>query len=135
MMSTFITNLNDTIVLSDSTLVELAKIVSTCQPCVQEAQTSCQDVELIKWICITLVMVAIVFSVAMLIWQWRSIKADELRMNKEFTNEVTRRENDFKHDIERKREELYLYIKKDQYERSKKNDGQKTAASNDNKGM
>ena len=42
-MSTFIINLNDTMAMSDSAVVELAKVISTCQSCVQEAETNCNS--------------------------------------------------------------------------------------------
>lgn len=38
-MSTFIINLNDTIAMSDSAVVELTKVISNCQPYFQEVET------------------------------------------------------------------------------------------------
>ena len=56
-MSTFIINLNDTIAMSDSAVVELAKLVSACQPCELEAQTNCNDVWIVVVVCATIVIV------------------------------------------------------------------------------
>ena len=50
-MSTFIINLNDTIAMSDSAVVELAKVIGTCQPVMREAETNCQDVWIVVFIC------------------------------------------------------------------------------------
>ena len=58
-MSTFIINLNDTIAMSDSAVVELAKVISTCQPCVQVSKTNCNDVIIVAIICVAIVLVAL----------------------------------------------------------------------------
>ena len=68
-MSTFIINLNDTIVMSDSAIVELAKVVSTCQPCVQETETNCYDVKIVVIICAAIVLVALIAKWA--VWSWK----------------------------------------------------------------
>ena len=56
-MSTYIINLNDTIALSDSAVVELAKVVGAWQPCVQETHTSRNDVLIVIAICATIIIV------------------------------------------------------------------------------
>ena len=63
-MSTFIINLNDTIAMSDSAVVELAKVINTCQPCVKEAETTCNDVVIVGIVCLTVFvsLLAICFS-------------------------------------------------------------------------
>lgn len=47
-MSTFIINLNDTIAMSDSTVVELAKVLGPCQACSQRVENSFNDVYMRK---------------------------------------------------------------------------------------
>lgn len=68
-MSTFIINLNDTIAMSDSAIVELAKVINTCQPCVQEAETNCKDVIIVAIICAAIVLVAVIAKWAVLSWK------------------------------------------------------------------
>ena len=68
-MSTFIINLNDTVAMSDSAVVELAKVITVCKPCVQEAGSNCNDVKIVVAICITVAFVA--FIAALVIWLWK----------------------------------------------------------------
>lgn len=63
-------NLNDTIALSDSTIIELAKLVNSCQPCIQDSPTNCQDVKVVAIICVTIVFVALIAKWA--IWSWQN---------------------------------------------------------------
>lgn len=74
-MSTFIINLNDTITMSDSAVVELAKVINTCQPCVKEAQTNCNDVWIAGIICLAIVMVALIAKCGLLAWKSKEIEA------------------------------------------------------------
>ena len=74
-MSTFIINLNDTIALSDSAVVELAKVINTCQPCLREVETNCNDVKIVAIICIAIVIVALIARCAVLSWKDAEIKA------------------------------------------------------------
>lgn len=76
-MSTFIINLNDTITMSDSAVVELAKVINTCQPCVQEAGTSCNDVWIAGIICLAIVLVALIAKWA--ICSWKDAEANVLK--------------------------------------------------------
>lgn len=68
-MSAFILNLNDTIAMNDSLFLELAKVMNSCQPCVQEAETNCKDVLIVAIICATIVLVALIAKWA--IWSWQ----------------------------------------------------------------
>jgi len=68
-MSTFIINLNDTIAMSDSAVVELAKVISACKPCVQEAGTNCNDVWIVVIVCIAIVLVALITKRAICSWK------------------------------------------------------------------
>ena len=69
MMNAVILNLNDTIAMSDSTVVELVKALNACQPCIHEAETSCNDVKIVGIICIAIVIVAFVAKWTILPWQ------------------------------------------------------------------
>ena len=57
-MSTLILNLNDTVAMSDSTLIELAKLVNASHPCVQEAATNWLDFAIAAIICVSVVVIA-----------------------------------------------------------------------------
>ena len=76
-MSTFIINLNDTIAMSDSVVVELAKVINTCQPCVKEAETNCQDVWIAGIICLAIVLVALIAKWT--ICSWKDADANTLK--------------------------------------------------------
>ena len=69
MMNAVFLNLNDTIAMSESAVVELAKALNTCQPCMHEAETSCKDVAIVAIICVAIVAVAIVASWTITSWQ------------------------------------------------------------------
>ena len=69
MMNAVFLNLNDTIAMSESAVVELAKALNTCQPCMHEAETSCNDVKIVALICVAIVAVAIVASWTITSWQ------------------------------------------------------------------
>lgn len=91
-MSTFIINLNDTITMSDSAVVELAKLVSACQPCELEAQTNCNDVWIVVVICATFVIVALIVTWAIWSWQKAVIKAEkDEREKKESEDKIAER--------------------------------------------
>lgn len=91
-MSTFIINLSDTIAMSDSAVVELAKVINTCQPCVKEAQTNCNDVWIVVVICATFVIVALIVKWAILSWQKAVIKAEkDERAKKESEEKIAER--------------------------------------------
>ena len=59
-MSSIIINLNDTVAMSDSTLLEMAKIFDSYQPCVHEAATTCNDVKIVGIICATIILVTLI---------------------------------------------------------------------------
>ena len=88
-MSTFIINLNDTIAMSDSAIVELAKVINTCQPCVQEAGTNCNDIAIAGIICLAIVIIAIIAKGALESWKKaEQDAADAERKAKEEKEEV-----------------------------------------------
>ncbi len=62
-MSTFIINLNDTVALSDSTLIELAKVVNSNQQYVQDAATNYDDVRIVFIICVVIILVVLIASI------------------------------------------------------------------------
>ena len=72
-MSTFIVNLNDTIVLGDTIRVKVAKVAEVCQPViVKETETSCNDVKIVAAICATIVLVAAI--IALVLFKWLSAR-------------------------------------------------------------
>ena len=88
-MSTFIINLNDTIALSDSAVVELAKVINTCQPCLQETGANYNDVKIVAIICVTIVLVALIAKWAICSWKdanvsvLREERSERVRQEKE----------------------------------------------------
>ena len=99
-MSTFIINLNDTIAMSDSAVVELAKVITACKPYVQETGTNCNDVMIVAFICITIIVVALIARWG--ICSWKDADANVL---KEERFEKARKEKG-----EAQRLSLFLYI-------------------------
>ena len=87
-MNTFIINLNDTIAMSDSAIVELAKVISTCQPCVQEAETNCNDVKIVAIVCGMVVLLAIIAAIVISLWhyielkKWRETETEKAKNDK-----------------------------------------------------
>ena len=76
-MSTFIINLNDTIAMSDSAIVELAKVVSKSESSVQEAATTGEDFAIVCVVCFAIVVVALIAKWAVWSWKRAEIKAAE----------------------------------------------------------
>lgn len=59
-MNTITICLNDTVALSDSTIIELAKVVNTCQSCMQGNPTNCNDVKIVAIICAAIIIAALI---------------------------------------------------------------------------
>lgn len=77
-MNTITICLNDTVALCDSTVIELAKLVNSGQPCIQEAQTNCYDVIIVGTICGTIALIcAFLFTIAL----WGLWKKHKIREN------------------------------------------------------
>lgn len=125
-MSTFIINLNDTIAMSDSAVVELAKVVNTCQPCVKEAETNCQDVLIVGLICLAVVLVALIAICGLLYWKHKETEAAGAERDaKETEAEIAARKQ--KADVQGKlldflKEQVSSYdIQKKEYEKARDN--------------
>lgn len=125
-MSTFTINLNDTIAMSDSAVVELAKVINTCQPCVKEAETNCQDVWIAFIICLTIAVVAWIAKRGFLAWKNKEIEAaDAERKAKETEADIAARK--LKADAQGKlldflKEQVSSYdIQKKEYEKARDN--------------
>ncbi len=72
-MNTFIINLNDTTALSDSVVAKVLKLSEACQPVMTEAETNCEDVKIVAFICIAIVLVALIAK-----WAVCSLKNAEI---------------------------------------------------------
>ena len=112
-MSTFIINLNDIIAMSDSAVVELAKLVSACQPCELEAQTNCNDVWIVVVVCATIVIV--VGLIAWILKVWISgknhLQMEELDEKKKM-NEAERKKQELDNELRRQDAEYVREQKK-----------------------
>lgn len=112
-MSTFIINLNDTITMSDSAVVELAKVINTCQPCVKEAQTNCNDVWIVVVVCATIAIV--VGLIAWILKVWISgknhLQMEELDEKKKM-NEAERKKQELDNELRRQDAEYVREQKK-----------------------
>ena len=69
-MSTFIINLNDTTALSDSVVAKVIKLSEAFQPAVTEAESNNNDVMIVAFICIAIVVVALIAKWAA--WSWQN---------------------------------------------------------------
>lgn len=76
-MSTFIINLNDTVALSDSTLIELAKVVNSCQPCIQGAETNFNSIWITMIICLTAVAIVGIVTLSIYFQNIRKVQKNE----------------------------------------------------------
>jgi biopolymer transport protein ExbB/TolQ len=91
-MSTFIINLNDTIAMSDSAVVELAKIVGTSNSC--DVETNCQDVAIVGIICLTIIIVALIAKWA--IWSWKNAELEFVDAERKAKEKKEKEESDRK---------------------------------------
>lgn len=102
-MNTFIINLNDTIAMSDSAVVELAKVISTCQPCVQVAKTNCNDVKIVAIICGTVALLAIIAAIVISRWHYIELKKwEEMETKKAEKDEEIRNSDALQKEAEEK---------------------------------
>lgn len=87
-MGTFIVNLNDTIVLSDTVCVKVAKAAEVCKLLVEkEAETNCNDVKIVAYICGAIVLVALFGLIAVVYWKEREIGNAEKERTAKATKE------------------------------------------------
>ena len=100
-MSTFIINLNDTIAMSDSTVVELAKVLGPCQACSQRVENSFNDVYITAIICASVIGAIIIACWAYMCFKKRETKeqTDKITM---FTTEIGM----MKEDVDKLKEKL-----------------------------
>lgn len=96
-MNTFIFNLKDTTALSDSAVVELAKVVSGCQP-MTEAETNCNDVTIVAIVCLAIVLVALIVSRAFLSFKSKEIEAEKAERESKEANSIRESERKQKAD-------------------------------------
>ena len=111
-MSTFIINLSDTVALSDSTLIELAKVLNSCQPCIQEAATNYDDVRIVYVTCLAIVLVVLIASVAFYHCMRIKYKYQNQGKEKEHEHEENKAKNEFERKMAEENEKLNLYEKK-----------------------
>lgn len=96
-------NLNDTIALSDSTIIELAKLVNSGQTYVQETTTNCYDVEIVKNICLAVVVTVFIIAITLgiIVWHnYRKIKCDDLKKEKSDLSEKLKEATKAKESLE-----------------------------------
>lgn len=62
-------------IIRDSVAMCVNKTAATCQPCVKEAETCCNDVVIVGIVCVTILLLAIISVFAFLKW-----KADERKI-------------------------------------------------------
>lgn len=108
--------------MSDSAVVELTKVISSCQPYVQEVETNDNDVKIVAIICLAIVLVAFIAVCGFLCWKSKEIKAGE----EERTFQKTKEEEECQRKIDannkdraNKLVERYLEILKVQTESDK----------------
>lgn len=108
-MSTYILDTNDTIVMNDSIVVKISKTADACQTCVHEAATNWTDVEIVKYICIALVIIALIAACAVWLWKKAEIDAEEKERNARNTKEKEDNERKLKANCQ---EKLLVFLEK-----------------------
>ena len=75
------------LVLKDTINAHVIKVVDTCQPCVQEVETNCNDVNIAVIICRAIVTTVLIVAVSVLVYYWlrnrRLRKEQEAEQTKE----------------------------------------------------
>ena len=93
-MSTFIINLNDTIAMNDSTIVELAKVVSKSESCVQDTATTWEDFAIVCVVCLAVVIVVLIAKWAT--WSWKKAELEAAEDERKAKKEKEKAESDRK---------------------------------------
>lgn len=91
-MSTFILNPNDTIVMSDSIIVNVMKMAGTCHTGINEIATNWADVEIVKCICLTVAVVVLIVTFTIYQCYRERIKAEQKQKELELNNKREERE-------------------------------------------
>ena len=128
-MSTFIINLNDTVAMSDSGVVELAKVINTCQPCVQEVATNTNDVKNTFIVCATIIVITAIVALAITLWHRKEVAERYHKYEKDWSNNIDLKDKEFELWKQEEQEKLTNYKKKlqidkeneDNKDKSKKN--------------
>jgi uncharacterized protein HemX len=118
-MNTFIVMLNDTVALSDSTLIELAKVTNSNYPCIQEAATNYDDVKIVYITCLAIVLVVLIASIAFyhcmrIKYKYQNKEKDNARQHEKDTTE-----NEFERKMEDEDRKINRYIQKAQFDLGK----------------
>lgn len=91
-MSTFILNPNDTIVMSDSIIVNVMKMAGTCHAGINEITTNWADVEIVRYICLTVAVVVLIVTFTIYQCYRERIKAEQKQKELELNNKREERE-------------------------------------------
>lgn len=136
-MSTFIINLNDTIAMSDSAVVELAKVISTCQPCVQKAETNCYEVMIVAIVCGAVVLLAIIAAIVISKWHKKEVEVRMTMEREKVANDQEMRQYDALQKETEERNRHLRYFQKSVFDKiiAKKIESQKDANDEDWKNL
>lgn len=66
------------LILRDTITDHVIKVVDTCQPCVQEAETNCKDIAIVAIICGTILIIAIAAMFTFHQWKKKEHEATKL---------------------------------------------------------
>ena len=102
----------DTIlILKDTIITQVVKVVDSCQPCIQEVETTCNDVKIVGIICGTIFLICTFLFIITLLWLRKKQKIRENvalfdinERNSKFSLDAEERRRKFIHeDEDRKR--------------------------------
>jgi len=72
-MSTFIINMNDTIILNDTIVMKFTEVADKHLQIINESGTNSDDVKIVSVICGTIILLAIITAIVLILWHYKNV--------------------------------------------------------------
>lgn len=80
----------DVVILRDTIITNVVKVIDSCQPCVQEAETNCNDVAITFFICLAIVAITAIIGNTIKEWNKEALlskkELERMKMDIEKSN-------------------------------------------------
>ena len=107
------------LILRDTIANHVVKVIDSCQPCIQEAETNWADVVIVKYICLAIVVVSFMFAVACYLCQKEKYKYLTESEDKKREHELKKADKEAEIMKKEKDDELKRYIAKGEFDSNK----------------
>lgn len=102
-------------VLKDTVSAHVIKVVDSCPTCVHEAQTNWADVQIVKYICLAIIVISFFAAIAFYLCQKAKYNSEEQTRG----HEIAKANNEAKIEKEKKDDELKRYQSNSEFDLNK----------------